>query len=72
MQAIALYYGQQRQVEEQTRQGVRQAEIASDVRSIVADIQKSNLKEVELQYEMSGIDQRVRVLESGAQGAKRP
>ena len=45
-QAIGLYYGQQRQVEEQVRQGLRQSEIAADVRAIAKEMQQNSLKSV--------------------------
>ena len=63
-QAIALYYGLQRQVEEQVRQGLRQTEIAADVRTIANDMQKNSLKAVEQQFATSSLEQRVRILES--------
>ncbi len=64
VQAIALYYGLQRQVEEQARQGQRMVEIAADVRSIGNEIQKNNMKTLELSFGLAGLEQRVRLLEA--------
>lgn len=64
-QAIALYYTLQRQGEELLRQGATQASIATDIKSIVAELAKSNRDSMELTYQVRGIEQRVRALEEG-------
>jgi hypothetical protein len=68
LQAGAVYVGQQKQAEEQARQGARMSEIATDVRSISADIQQQNIKAVELRYALAGLEQRVRLLEARPTG----
>lgn len=69
-QAVALYYGLQRQGEEQARQGQRQVEMAADVRSIASDIQKSALKTVEMSFLIQNIEQRLRIVESKTVGQR--
>lgn len=63
-QAVAMYYGQQEQQRELTRQGVRQAEMAADIRSIATEAQRGNVEMAKLGYAVESLSQRVAVLES--------
>lgn len=67
LQAIALYYGLQRQVEEQARQGQRQTDMAADIKSIANQMNAGALKTMELTFSVATIEQRLRALESKSQ-----
>lgn len=70
-QAVALYYGLQRQVEEQTRQGIRQSEMAADLRSIAGEMQKGSVETMKLGFTVSNLESRVRALENAPQPSAR-
>lgn len=61
---VSSYYGQVEQAKELTRQGVRQIEMVSDLRAIGTRIQESTLKTVELSFQVSNLEQRIRTLEN--------
>ena len=63
-QAVGLYYGQQRQTEELNRQGLRQTEMAADLRTITGEMQKGTIEAMKLGFVVNNLEQRVRALES--------
>jgi hypothetical protein len=71
VQAVALYYGQQRLVEELGRQGQRQTEMASDVRSVAGEMQKGSVETMKLTFTVNNLEQRVRTLENAPVGQPR-
>jgi len=62
-QAVALYYGQLEQAREMRRWGERQAEMASDIKSIAGEGQKAGRDMQEFGFQLRVLQDRVRALE---------